>query len=75
MSSMQYPGRTVWGLVATALDYGRINAAGKFEGEGKHAFGASFVGTTTNGYQDNTGYGLKEAESGAYDRGERLGGQ
>ena len=53
------PSRSSLGIEVGPYDYGRFNAAGKFE-RGKHAFGASFVGTTTNGYRDNTGYGQQK---------------
>ena len=53
------PRQTSLGIEVGPYDYGRINAAGRFE-RGEHAFGASFVGTTTNGYRDNTGYGQQK---------------
>jgi hypothetical protein len=36
------------------------SASGGFT-TGEHAFGAGFVGTTTNGYRDDTGYGQQKA--------------
>ena len=53
------PKQNSLGIEVGSYDYGRMNAAGRFEG-GQHVFGASFVGTTTNGYRDNTGYGQQK---------------
>ena len=53
------PKQNSLGIEVGSYDYGRMNAAGRFEG-GQHVFGASFVGTTTNGYRDNTGYGWQK---------------
>ena len=53
------PKQNSLGIEVGSYDYGRMNAAGSFEG-GQHVFGASFVGTTTNGYRDNTGYGQQK---------------
>ena len=53
------PKQTSLGIEVGSYDYGRINAGGSFE-VGQQVFGASFVGTTTNGYRDDTGYGQQK---------------
>jgi outer membrane receptor protein involved in Fe transport len=47
------------GIEVGSYDFARVNAAGGFS-QGGHTLGASFVGTTTNGYRDNTGYGQQK---------------
>lgn len=54
------PRQATIGVEVGRYDFTRINAAGGYEGA-EHALGASFVGTTTNGYRDNTGYGQQKA--------------
>ncbi len=53
------PERTTLGIEVGSYDFARVNAAGGFS-QGGHTLGASFVGTTTNGYRDNTGYGQQK---------------
>jgi outer membrane receptor protein involved in Fe transport len=54
------PEKTTLGVEVGRYDFARFNASGGFTA-GEHAFGAGFVGTTTNGYREDTGYGQQKA--------------
>jgi outer membrane receptor protein involved in Fe transport len=54
------PEKTTLGVEVGRYDFARFSASGGFT-TGEHAFGAGFVGTTTNGYRDDTGYGQQKA--------------
>jgi iron complex outermembrane receptor protein len=47
------------GVELGRYDYARFTASGGFSTQA-HTFGASFVGTTTNGYRADTGYGQQK---------------
>ena len=53
------PQRTTLGIDVGNYDFTRVSAAGGYS-QGGHTLGASFVGTTTNGYRDSTGYGQQK---------------
>ena len=52
-------GKTL-GIEVGRYDFLRVNASGGFSSQ-DHTVGATFVGTTTNGYRDSTGYGQQKA--------------
>lgn len=54
------PEKTTLGVEVGRYDFARFNASGGFAA-GEHNFAAGFVGTTTNGYRDDTGYGQQKA--------------
>ena len=54
------PEKTTLGVEVGRYDFARFNASGGFS-TANHTFGGGFVGTTTNGYRADTGYGQQKA--------------
>lgn len=54
------PEKTTLGVELGRYDFARFNASGGLS-TANHTFGGGFVGTTTNGYRADTGYGQQKA--------------